>query len=68
MNEQNFRYSPACSAVSGFHDSTCWYCDHRIADGCRFCDKACAEAFEEDDLAVERRVLARHDGLRAAFV
>lgn len=68
MSKENFQYSQASSVVNGFHVSTCWYCDHRIAHGCRFCDKACAEAFDEDDLAAERRVLARHDGLIASFV
>ncbi|QAU35175.1 hypothetical protein [Janthinobacterium sp. 17J80-10] len=60
MNEQQYRYAtpkfPAANA-------TCWYCDHQLGDGRRFCDRGCAEAFEHDDLAVERRLLARKPDL-----
>lgn len=55
MNEQQYRYATRkFSSVN----STCWYCDHQLSDGRRFCDRGCAEAFEQDDLAIERRLLA----------
>ncbi|WP_147384088.1 hypothetical protein [Noviherbaspirillum sedimenti] len=65
MNDPHFRYRHA--RTSGAY-STCWYCDHQLGDGRRFCDKGCAEAFEEDELAVERRVLARDRELSTASV
>lgn len=63
MNDTQFRYSHARPSVAY---SSCWYCEHQLNDGRRFCDKGCAEAFEEDELAVERRVLAWDRGLSAA--
>jgi hypothetical protein len=37
---------------------SCWYCNHQLDDVRRFCNKICAEAFEEDEMAMERRLLA----------
>lgn len=37
---------------------SCWYCNRRLAEARRFCDKVCAEAFEEDEMAMERHMLA----------
>lgn len=56
MNEQEYRYSPARLPVT---QTSCWYCDRHLHDERRFCDRSCAEAFEQDELAVERRLLAR---------
>lgn len=36
---------------------TCWYCNEPMNSVRRFCDKSCAEAFEEDDTAFERRAM-----------
>lgn len=62
MNEQQYRYSaPKLPTVQ----ATCWYCDHQLHDSRRFCDRGCAEAFEHDELAVERRLLASAPSLTA---
>lgn len=46
---------------------TCWYCNSRLDDVRRFCNKGCAEAFEEDEMAMERRMQGnRHDMREAA--
>ncbi len=37
---------------------SCWYCNRRLAEARRFCDKVCAEAFEEDEMAIQRHMLA----------
>ena len=37
---------------------SCWYCNAHLNDVKRFCNKSCAEAFEEDELAMERRLQA----------
>jgi hypothetical protein len=69
MNQQAYRFISSHSAASAdLRDSTCWYCDHPLVDGRRFCDKACAEAFEDDELAVERKVLGRLREPDAAFM
>lgn len=34
--------------------ATCWYCGEPLNSMRRYCDKGCAEAFEEDDTAVFR--------------
>ncbi|WP_132259442.1 DUF2116 family Zn-ribbon domain-containing protein [Paucimonas lemoignei] len=59
MGKQTFLGESTPLSFSVLHPSTCWYCDHHIPHGQRFCDKDCAEAFEDDDLAVERRALTR---------
>jgi hypothetical protein len=38
--------------------NTCWYCNTPLDTIRRYCDKNCAEAFEEDDNAMERRIRA----------
>ena len=63
MNEQQYLYSPATLPTAYL---TCWYCDRQLHDERRFCDKGCAEAFEHDELAVERRLLARGSNLALA--
>lgn len=32
----------------------CWYCNKRLDEIRRFCNRGCAEAFDEDELAMER--------------
>lgn len=44
----------------------CWYCNARLDDVKRFCNKGCAEAFEEDELAMERRMRAMPAPLQEA--
>lgn len=56
MEKQQFHYSAPRFPTA---QATCWYCDRQLNDNRRFCDCGCAEAFEQDDLAVERRLLAR---------
>lgn len=63
MKAQQYLYSP--TKLPAVH-LTCWYCDRQLHDERRFCDKACAEAFEQDDLAVERRLLAQESTLALA--
>jgi hypothetical protein len=47
-HEQN-RRAPIFSA-------TCWYCGEPLNSMRRYCDKGCAEAFEEDDAAMVRHM------------
>lgn len=35
---------------------SCWYCNRHLDDVRRFCGRECAEAFEEDEMAMERRM------------
>ncbi|MBI1889810.1 MAG: hypothetical protein HYS18_04125 [Burkholderiales bacterium] len=37
---------------------SCWYCNKHLDDVRRFCGRECAEAFEEDEMAMERRMQA----------
>jgi hypothetical protein len=37
--------------------NNCWYCGEPLDSIRRYCDKSCAEAFEEDDHAMTRRIL-----------
>jgi hypothetical protein len=68
MNDQAYCSTGNRLAFADSMHCTCWYCDHKVADGQRFCNKACAEAFEDDELAVERRVLAARRDSRPAFL
>ena len=47
----NRKYSLAIVAKG-----SCWYCNKHLDDVKRFCNRACAEAFEEDEMAMERRM------------
>lgn len=44
---------------------SCWYCNQPLNEMRRFCDKSCAEAFDEDEAAMQRRMLANWDALTA---
>jgi hypothetical protein len=36
--------------------NTCWYCNAPLNSMGRYCDKGCAQAFEEDDSAMARHM------------
>ncbi len=48
--------------------NTCWYCHHKVTELKRFCNTACAEAFDEDDAAMERYMTAHRHELVAETV
>lgn len=50
-------YPTAASPFSVNAHTCCWYCNQQLNDMRRFCNKVCAEAFEEDEMAMERRML-----------
>lgn len=54
--------------AAGLSTATCWYCDHHVPHGQRFCGRDCAEAFEDDDRAAERRALVRQREISAMLV
>ncbi len=47
---------------------SCWYCNGPLKETGRFCNKVCAEAFEEDEMAMERRLLVSDRDLVAGHV
>jgi hypothetical protein len=44
----------ATLAPKSWIKNTCWYCNEPLDNTRRYCDKGCAEAFEEDDSAMAR--------------
>lgn len=65
MDKQTYRASSMHVAAASLSSSTCWYCDHYIPHGQRFCGRDCAEAFEDDDRAAERRALMKQREINA---
>lgn len=67
METQTYRYVHGQATSAGLPLSTCWYCDQHIPAEQRFCDKNCAEAFDDDELAAERRMLSKLQEANPAF-
>jgi hypothetical protein len=55
------KYSDAIMAKGA-----CWYCNAQLDDVKRFCNRNCAEAFEEDELAMERSMQAARTRVQEA--
>jgi predicted nucleic acid-binding Zn ribbon protein len=68
MNNQAYRFTRSQQTVSNLTHSTCWFCEHSVPIGHRFCGRDCAEAFEDDELAAEKRMLAKQPETTTAFV
>lgn len=55
-NEQNVLQSTQRASIFRANN-TCWYCNQPLDSMRRYCDKSCAQAFEEDDSAMARRMI-----------